>query len=272
MKKIAFIGAGNMASAIIRGLILSGYDEDMIMASDCDLNKLTQLQNELHINITQDNSSAISYADMVMLAVKPQMISQVLAPLKQSFQAQQPIVISMAAGITLLQLQQFIGSEIPIVCVMPNLPAKIGKGMTGLFSSRLNVDDIKAVDDIFNLIGKTIWLKDESLMRAVSSLSGSGPAIIYYIIEALREAGEKLGLSPSDANVLSQQMILGSVLMADADQNDVSILRKQVTSPKGTTEQAIAVFEKGNLKNLMFEALNAAVERSKELTKENEVK
>ena len=138
--------------------------------------------------------------------------------------------------------------------------------MCGLFSPELSNEDKKTVNTIFNLIGKTIWLDNESLMRVVSSLSGSGPAIIYYVIEALREAGEKLGLSMSDANTLSLQMVLGSALLAASDNNDITTLRQQVTSPKGTTEQAIATLEKGNFKSLMFEALNAAIERSKELT------
>ncbi len=137
-----------------------------------------------------------------------------------------------------------------------------------LNSPALNDEDKQIVDSIFNLFGKTIWVHDELLMRVVSSLSGSGPAIIYYVIEALREAGEKLGLSKNDANKLSLQMALGSVLMAAADEHDITTLRHQVTSPKGTTEQAIATFEKGSFKQLMFEALNAAILRSEELTNE----
>lgn len=267
-KRIAFIGAGNMASAIIRGLLLSGYDADKIIATATTLGKLTTLQDELKIHVTTDNAKAIIASDVVVLCVKPQTLKEVVAPLKELFQSHRPIVISVAAGITLSQLHQWLGDDLSIANVMPNLPVKIGEGMSGIYSPELNAEDKKTVDLIFSSCGKTLWLQDKSQMRVLSSLSGSGPAIIYYVIEALREAGAKLGLSFEDANMLSMQMILGSVLMAKEDKNDISELRKQVTSPKGTTEQAINTLEKGNFKTLMFEALNASVERSKELTEQ----
>lgn len=267
-KKIAFIGAGNMAIAMIRGLLLAGYDADQIIATGTNSEKLTQLQDELKIHVTTDNAEAIMQSDVVFLAVKPQLLKEVIEPLKEIIQSRRSIIISVAAGITFSQLHEWLGKDLSIVCAMPNLPVKIGEGMSGLFSPDLNDEDKKTVDTIFNLMGKSLWLEDESLMRVLSSLSGSGPAIIYYVIEALREAGAKLGLSFEDANTLSLQMVIGSVLMANADKDDVSKLRKQVTSPKGTTEQAIMTLEKGNLKMLMFEALNSAVKRSIELTKE----
>lgn len=261
---IAFIGGGNIARSLIQGLIIANYSPDKILVSDPDIKKLQQLQADFAINITQDNNMAANKAEIIILAVKPQILKQVAQALSLNHN---PLIISVAAGIRMADLYHWLGNQQKIIRSMPNTPMALGLGMTILYAKQNTAADQQLVETLFNQVGKTLWVKTEDLLDSATSLSGCGPAIVFLIIEALQAAGKNLGLTAKETKLLTLQTMLGATKMALTSTHDVKELRRQVTSPGGVTEQAIATLTQGNLTKLFADTLTAAREKSGELAK-----
>jgi pyrroline-5-carboxylate reductase len=264
---IAIIGAGNMGSCLAGGLIANHYPAKHIWLSDPSTDKLTHLAQRLLVNITTDNLEAIKTADVIILAIKPDLMQNIANSLANQL-SHKPLIISIAAGIPTTLLTQWLSKEQPIVRVMPNTPALIGCGASGLFANK-HVSPIQhaLAESIMRAVGVVAWLKEEAQMDTVTALSGSGPAYFFLIIEALQDAAEKLGLSKETARLLTLQTAYGASRMALESEKNITELRQQVTSPGGTTEQGIAALEKGNLRDIFKQALQAAKNRSEELAK-----
>jgi pyrroline-5-carboxylate reductase len=273
MTTIAFIGAGNMAGAILGGLVNSGTDPLSIWACAPRQEKLTKLSKEFGIQTTTDNLHAVSQADVVILAVKPQLMEQVLAPMQDALQAKQPLVISVAAGIDLNSLSIWCGGPLPIVRCMPNTPSLVGQGASGLFANEHTSSLQKEISEtILNAVGISVWTKNEAELNAVTAVSGSGPAYYFLFMEAMVNAGVKLGLSKDTATSLTLKTALGAATMASASQLDPGQLCKNVISPKGTTAEAINTFIENGLEALVEKAMTAASDRSQSLSEELGVK
>lgn len=263
---IAIIGAGHMGSALVKGLIANGYSAKNIWLSDLSSEKLEKLNQSLHVNVTIDNEKAIQKANVVIFAVKPQILAKVANALAQSIQKTKPLVISIAAGIRESSIQQWLGGNIAIVRVMPNTPALIGCGASGLFANEyVTENEHQVAEDIMRAVSVVVWLENEKLLDAVTAVSGSGPAYYFLIIEAMQMAAEELGLSSEIARLLTLQTAYGAARLALESDLNVKELRQQVTSPGGTTERAIRVLEEGNIRQLFAKALRAAKERSEEI-------
>ena len=264
--RLVFIGAGNMASSIVGGLVSHGYPANLITATDLNAELLTKLAETTGINTTANNELAAAQADTIILAVKPQVMEAVTKPLKDTISNNKPLIISIAAGITVDNLLDWMGEDLPVIRTMPNTPALVQTGATGLFANPAVSAEQKAIaDTIFAAIGLASWFDKESDLDAVVAISGSGPAYFFMLMEAMEEAGVKLGLSAESARELTLQTALGAAKLAQASDVPPAELRRRVTSPGGTTEQAIKCFEDGGLRELVDTALQAASQRSKEL-------
>jgi pyrroline-5-carboxylate reductase len=265
---IAFIGAGNMASSLIRGLLAQGHPASAIRAADPIAACRDQLV-DTGIMLTADNNAAIAGADVVVLAVKPQVMAEVLTPLAAAAQAARPLIISIAAGIRADSLQKWLGGSLPIVRCMPNTPALLQAGATGLHASEaVSGRQRQLADQILNAVGSSAWVDSEEQLDAVTAVSGSGPAYYFLVMEAMIEAGIKQGLSREVATMLTQQTALGAARMAIESDDTVAELRRKVTSPKGTTERAVETLEQGGLRELFERALADCAQRSVELAGE----
>ncbi|HTN33802.1 MAG TPA: pyrroline-5-carboxylate reductase [Marinobacter sp.] len=266
---ISFIGAGNMASAIIGGMLASGYKAASIWASAPDEEQLQSIQKKFGINTTADNHRCVQQADVVVLAVKPQVMRDVCRDIAPVVQSGQPLMASIAAGLTTETLDKWLGGNTALVRVMPNTPSLVGKGAAGLFANARVQDDQKnVVESVFNSIGSALWVDDENLLHGVTALSGSGPAYFFLMLEALEEAATKTGLPAGTARQLAIQTMAGAAEMAARSEYDPARLKRNVMSPGGTTEQAINAFEEGGLRDLVSRAYNAAFKRSEEMAKE----
>lgn len=268
--KLAFIGAGNMASSIIGGLVSKGWPARSIIASDPHEATLERLKAIAPVRVAADNEKAIADADVVILAVKPQVMKEVLLPIADTLRRTRPLIISIAAGIEIRSLATWLGDEsLPIVRCMPNTPALVQCGATGLFATAAVSETQRAqADTILRAIGIALWVEREADIDAVTAVSGSGPAYFFMVMEAMQAAGEKLGLAPDVARQLTLQTALGAAQMAIASDVDAAELRRRVTSPNGTTERAIAAFEAGGLRALFEKGMTDCRDRSIELAKE----
>jgi pyrroline-5-carboxylate reductase len=265
---ITFIGAGNMASSIIGGLVAQGFDANCITASDPFAESLKRLTEIVPVKTTQNNDEAIANADIVVLAVKPQVMEQVTKSIAPAIQTQQPLIISIAAGIEISSLDKWLGGNCALVRCMPNTPALVQTGATALYANaQVNNEQRQQADTILSAVGLALWVDNESQLDAVTALSGSGPAYFFLVMEAMQEAGEELGLSAETARQLTLQTALGASKMAVCSDVDAAELRHRVTSPGGTTEQAVHKLEEGGLRALFNRALNAAKVRSEELAR-----
>ncbi len=257
-----------MASSIIGGLVDKGYPAQLIHATDLDTEKLEALRGRFGIQTSTDNLAAIERADAVILAVKPQIMAQVVTPLSAGLRQPRPLFISIAAGITVSNLQDWLGQDVPVVRAMPNTPALVQAGATGLFANHLATSEQKEIAFlIFDAIGTALWFDDEEDIDRVVAVSGSGPAYYFLVMEAMEKAAVKLGLSADVARQLTLQTAYGSAKLALSSDIDTAELRRRVTSPGGTTEQAILRLENGGLIPLFEEAMRAAMDRSKELAR-----
>lgn len=276
MTNIAFIGAGNMASAIMGGLIENGFAASSIYASDPSQEKLDELNTKFGINTNTNNQAIIEQADVIIVAVKPQVMELVLSPLQDALKAKQPLLISVAAGINLNSLMQWAGADnekLAIVRCMPNTPALVGQGASGLLAnSNVSAQQKELSETILNAVGISLWVEKESELDAVTAVSGSGPAYYFLFMEAMIEAGKKLGLSESTAKQLTLKTALGAATMASESSDSPAQLRKNVTSPNGTTEQALNSFVESGIEAIVEKALKAANDRSVSLSEELGVK
>jgi len=265
--KITFIGAGNMASSLAGGMIAKGMDPINITLCDINEQQLAQMRKQLQVNTTRDNINGCQKADVVVLAVKPQVMEQVLEPLQGLFQQRKPLLLSIAAGITLDKLQQWTGAELPIVRCMPNTPSLVETGATGLFANtNVTATQREQARTIMAAVGLALWVESEDQIDAVTAVSGSGPAYFFLVMEAMVAAGTALGLSEQVAKQLTLQTALGSAQMAITSDVEPAELRRRVTSPGGTTERAIGIMEDNKLRDIFAEALQGAYQRSKELS------
>jgi len=269
MKKITFIGAGNMAQSLIAGLFKDEISLSVCVADPID-SQLEVVNSHWPDVITSgDNLQAIKDADAIILAVKPQLMQQVCAPLQEAVQQMQPLIISIAAGITEAKLSQWLGGEVgvPVVRCMPNTPALVQAGITGLYANTLvDNEQRNLAESILRAVGSTIWFEEEEKLNAVTAVSGSGPAYFFLVMEAMQVAAEKLGLSPTDAQLLVSQTAFGAAKLALESSDTPAELRNKVTSKGGTTEAAIQQLIQGGLVELFESALNAAAKRSEELS------
>ena len=267
--KITFIGGGNMASSIIGGLVAQGFSANNITVSDPYQPSLDKLGETLAVQTTQDNNHAVSAADIVVLAVKPQAMQQVAEAMQDAVQAQKPLIISIAAGIEMNSLDQWLGGDLAIVRCMPNTPSLVQKGATALFANTaVTTAQRQQTDQILAAIGIALWVDDEAKLDAVTAVSGSGPAYFFLLMESMQAAGEALGLNKQEANQLTLQTALGAAEMAINSDVDTAELRRRVTSPNGTTEAAINSFENSDFRAIVNTALTAAKDRSEQLAKE----
>ncbi|HSJ49304.1 MAG TPA: pyrroline-5-carboxylate reductase [Gammaproteobacteria bacterium] len=264
--KLSFIGAGNMTRSLVGGLIADGCDPSLIRLSDPEADRIQDLAHRLGVQILQDNRAVIEDADLVVLAVKPQVLPAVAREIADLVRDQRPLVISIAAGIRTPDLARWLGADTAIVRAMPNTPALVQSGATGLFANTHVSDEQRDLaETILRAVGLTLWVEQEDQLDLVTALSGSGPAYFFLVMEALQEAATKLGLPVETARLLALQTAFGASRMALESDEDAAALRQRVTSPGGTTEQALRVLEEGGLRNLMEQALTAAARRSREL-------
>jgi pyrroline-5-carboxylate reductase len=261
-KKIGFIGAGNMASSLIEGLIASGHAPSQIWASDRCQDTLHSLTEALKINICIDNNELANEVDVIVLAVKPQVLHSVARLVADQLDTHS-LVVSIAAGISQSSLAEWLGSDCAIVRCMPNTPSLVRTGATALHANQQVTDDQKNLaENILRSVGVCLWVKHESELDAVTAVSGSGPAYYFLLMEAMEQAAIELGLDENTARLLVQQTALGAAKMAIESDETSAQLRKNVTSPGGTTEQAIKTFEDGEFSLLVSKALHAARDRS----------
>jgi pyrroline-5-carboxylate reductase len=266
---LSFIGGGNMAGSLIAGLITDGWNPASIRVSDSDNRQLERLSQRFPIMTTSDNAQAVKDADVVIMAVKPQVMEGVASALAASVSSKQPLVISIAAGIPEDALRQWLGDKTAIGRCMPNTPAMVQSGATAMYANSFVTDEQRSIaESILRAVGIIIWVDDEAMMDAVTALSGSGPAYIFLFLEALQSAGRELGFSGETAYLLALQTVFGAAKMALESEEDAATLRQRVTSPGGTTEHAISTFQEGGFEKLVSKALHAAAERSRELAKE----
>jgi pyrroline-5-carboxylate reductase len=265
---ITFIGGGNMATSLIKGLIADGYDKQRITVSDPDTEKLAQLAALCGVHTQSDNNSAISQAKVVVLAVKPQVLKQVAEDLSATVQQVKPLVISIVAGVKEASLRHWLGGEVALVRSMPNTPAMIQSAATGLHAGPgVSEAQRSQAESILRAVGLTRWVEDESMMDAVTAISGSGPAYFFLIMEAIETTARQMGLDEDTARLLTLQTALGAARMALESSDSPAVLRQKVTSPGGTTECALGILEEGEIRTLFDKALQGARERSIELSK-----
>ncbi|NUF32883.1 pyrroline-5-carboxylate reductase [Acinetobacter oleivorans] len=262
---ICFIGGGNMAQALIGGLISRGLPPTRITVSD-PVEQIRQLLQEKEVHVTQDNVAAIQNADVVVLAVKPQVLATVLRPLKGLLSDK--LVISIIAGAEIQTISNLTDSS-RIVRVMPNTPALVQTGAHGIYANDVvGTSDRELTSQILAATGLTIWVNSEAQIDAVTAVSGSGPAYFFYLMESMIRAGKNLGLDEKVATALTLQTALGAAQMAITSSNTPSELRKNVTSPNGTTQAALEVFDRAQISQNIQSALAAAQKRSQELAQE----
>ena len=262
---ITFIGGGNMAQALIGGLISRGLPATRITVSD-PVEQIRQLLLEKDVHVTDNNVAAIKDADVVVLAVKPQVLGSVLKPLHGLFDGK--LVISIVAGVEIKTISALIGND-RVVRVMPNTPALVQTGAHGMFAyDVVEAKDRELATQVLAATGLTIWVSSEAQIDAVTAVSGSGPAYFFYMMESMIRAGKNMGLDEKVATALTLQTALGAAQMAITSSNTPAELRKNVTSPNGTTQAALEVFDRAQISQNIQTALAAAQKRSQELAQE----
>jgi len=267
-KTIAFIGGGNMAASLVSGLVSDDYDPQRIVVSDPDREKLAGLAARFGIRPAVDNRDAVGRADIVVLAVKPQNLKGVAMNIAPEVQARRPLMISIVAGVREKDIQTWLGNDVTLIRTMPNTPAMLQAGATVLHAGPGVTDDQKNLaESILRAVGLTRWVRDEEKMDAVTALSGSGPAYFFLVMEAMEQVGLDMGLSAETARLLTLQTALGAARMAMESSDGPATLRERVTSPGGTTEKALAVFEAAGIRDLFHKALISARDHSVELSR-----
>ena len=263
---IAFIGAGNMTSAIVTGMINAGYSPAKILLTNRSEAKLNPLKDQLGVQVSTDNTAALHFADYIVLAVKPQMLADVISALPSTLR-QSKKYISIAAGVTVARIHEMLGAPCDVVRTMPNTPSSVGMGMTGLYalpSTNTVLCDLATY--CLDQVGKTLWVNEEKMINSVIAAAGSAPAYLFLFAEAMQVKAEELGFSAEDAKLLVAQTLAGSgqMLLAHTD-TAFGELRANVTSKGGTTAKAIESFQNAGLTAIVSDAMQAAVDRAEEM-------
>lgn len=267
--RIAFIGGGNMARSLVGGLVAKGCKPGRISVSDPSPEQRALIAKRFPVRMNEDGAHAVQDADVLVFAVKPQVMKPVAESVAAAVQSRKPLVITIAAGIRTSDLDRWLGGGQAIVRVVPNTPALLGAGAAALSANaKVSHDQRADAQALMEAVGTALWVEDESLMDAVTALSGSGPAYFFLLMELMEQAGRDLGLGPETARRLTLQTALGAARMALESGEAPETLRKQVTSPKGTTAAALAVFEQNKLAATVTEALTAARDRGREMAEE----
>ena len=257
---IAFIGGGNMARSLIGGLLSSGSNPDNIWVAEPDAGHRELLRGRFGVHTGADNREIAARATLVVLAVKPQVLRPVAEELAATVQAHQPLVLSIAAGVREPDLRRWLGAATAIVRTMPNTPALVGSGATALFANpHVSEGQRQLAESVMRSVGLTVWVEQERMLDAVTALSGSGPAYFFLLMEALEKIGVQLGLDPEVARLLTLQTAFGAAKMALESPDNPTALRARVTSPGGTTERAISVFQDEQLDKLITRSLAASL-------------
>ena len=265
--RIAFIGAGNMAASLIGGLLARGLPAANLSASEPLAEQRQRIAAAHGIRVTEDNAAAIAGADIIVLAVKPQVMKPVCQALAPALPAG-ALIVSIAAGIPCASLSAWLGTAAIVRC-MPNTPALLREGASGLYANaRTSAAQREQAGELLGAVGLALWLDEEAQIDAVTAVSGSGPAYFFLLMEAMSAAGQRLGLDAATASLLARQTALGAARMALESDVDPAELRRRVTSPKGTTEAAIKTFQAGGFEALVEQALQAAAHRSAELAEQ----
>ena len=267
--ELTVLGAGNMGRALIGGLLRHGMRPEQIAVGDSYEPARATLSRELGIAATADNAAAVSKADLIVLAVKPHQTGAVLAPLAAQLQQRRPLVLSVAAGIRIRSLQSCCGAGVPVIRAMPNRPAFVGAGVTGLFApADVDASHRAMAAQIMQSVGEVVWVATEDALDVVTALSGSGPAYFFLLAEAMLQAGIELGLPEDTARRLSIATLHGAGLLAQGSDGDLARLRAEVTSKGGTTEAAVRTLQAADFNELVSRAVAAAARRSRELAEQ----
>ena len=262
--KVAFIGGGNMASAIIGGLVARDFPRGDLLVVEMDSNARTRITASFGVKAIETPAAALAEANVIVMAVKPQQMREAAAAIAPHLS--RALVVSIAAGIRLADLSRWLSGHDRLVRAMPNMPALVHAGVTGLFAlPSASANDRQAAETLLAAVGATLWFEHESDLDAVTAVSGSGPAYVFYALEALETAARELGIQEGAARSLALWTFVGAAKLAIERQEGAASLRAQVTSKGGTTERAIEVLEAGQVKATFVEAVKAACERSREL-------
>jgi pyrroline-5-carboxylate reductase len=265
--KISFIGGGNMATALIGGLAGKLTAGGNIHVVDINADALQKLEQQFGVTTAQQIGDTIAQSDVIVLAVKPQQMKDVAAQLKPHVSSQ--LVLSIAAGIRALDLSRWLNGHAAVVRTMPNTPALISQGITGMVAlPGVSKEQRDAADAIMRAVGPTVWLDDEALIDSVTGISGSGPAYVFYFIEAMQQAAQEMGLTAEQGTQLAIATFTGAAQLAAQSSEPVSVLRERVTSKGGTTYAALTSMETSGVKEAIVRAMKAAAARGKELGEE----
>jgi pyrroline-5-carboxylate reductase len=268
---IAFIGGGNMARSLIGGLIARGASAASIRVAEPVEVLRESLARDFGIEVFATAAEAAADADLWLLAVKPQVMRVVCEGLSTLAQSRKPLVVSIAAGITASQMQRWLGGDGAVIRAMPNTPALLGAGVTGLFANaQVDAAGRARTEELLSSAGKTVWIDDEAKIDAVTAVSGSGPAYVFLLAEAMEAAAKAEGLADDAARTLVLQTVLGAARMLTESDEAPEELRKRVTSPNGTTQAAIETFQEGGFEKLVGKAIHAASERGRQLSAAND--
>jgi pyrroline-5-carboxylate reductase len=266
--RIAVLGAGNMGRALLGGLLRSGTRPEHLGAGEAAAPARERLARELGINASADNHEAIAGAAVVVLAVKPQEAAQVLTPLAGTLRSSGALLVSVAAGVRIATLESLCGPGVCVVRAMPNRPALIGAGVTGLYAPPTASTGVRcAAERVMRAVGEVVWVAAEEALDVVTALSGSGPAYFLLLAELLADAGEQLGLEATTARRLAAVTLYGTGLLTQSGEGQLAQLRAEVASPGGTTEAALRKFEAAGLRATVLGAVRAAAERARELAR-----
>ena len=269
IRNIAFIGAGNMTQSIVGGMCKSGYPADKVWVSNPSDAKLEKMKSDLGVNTSNDNLEVVKNADAIVLSVKPQLMAEVCAHLRENVHnLTDKLIITIAAGIRIPKYREYLGENIRIIRVMPNTPSLVGQGMSGLVTDN-SVDeaDKNFVTEAFNGVGETLWVSDEDQLDILGAVAGSGPAYFFEFMDSLAKAATELGFDAEKARAMVQQTCLGAAQMAKESELSLEDLRKQVTSKGGSTAKGVEAYQDSDLHGISEKAVKAAVNRNQEMAK-----
>lgn len=255
-----------MARSLAAGLIANGWPAGRILLSDPDPAQRRAVEERLRVQVHADNGAVAARAEVLVLAVKPQIMREVADDIGAEVRRRRPLVLSIAAGIRTADLARWLGDDVPLVRAMPNTPALVGAGAAALYATAAVDARMRATaESVLRAVGTAVWVEEEAQMDAVTALSGSGPAYFFLLMEALERTGAALGLDAATARLLTLETAYGAAKMALEGGEEPGVLRARVTSPGGTTERALAVLEQGRFAPLVADAVAAATERAREL-------